>query len=71
MKENSSLKTKILAGVALVSAVASSALADVSMGSDGSVTGSLSTSTFMGIAGLVITACAVMWAAKKGIALIR
>lgn len=71
MKENSSLKTKILAGVALVSAVASSASADVSMGADGAVTGSLSTSTFMGIAGLVITACAVMWAAKKGIALIR
>ena len=71
MKENSSLKTKILTGVALVSAVASSASADVSMGADGAVTGSLSTATFMGIAGLVITACAVMWAAKKGIALIR
>ena len=69
MKENSSLKTKILAGVALVSAVASSASA--TMNTDGSVTGSLSTDTFMGIAGLVITACAVMWAAKKGIALIR
>lgn len=71
MKENSSLKTKILAGVALVSAVASSASAAVTMNTDGTVTGSLSTDTFMGIAGLVITACAVMWAAKKGIALIR
>lgn len=71
MKEISSFKTKILAGVALVSAVASSASADVSMSADGVVTGSLSTATFMGIAGLVITACAVMWAAKKGIALIR
>ena len=71
MKEISSFKTKILAGVALVSAVASSASATVTMNADGSVTGSLSTDTFMGIAGLVITACAVMWAAKKGIALIR
>lgn len=71
MKENSSLKTKILAGVALVSAVASSASAAVTMNADGTVTGSLSTDTFMGIASLVITASAVMWAAKRAIALIR
>lgn len=71
MKENSSLKTKILAGVALVSAVASSASAAVTMNADGTVTGSLSTDAFMGIAGLVITASAVMWAAKRAIALIR
>lgn len=71
MKENSSLKTKILAGVALVSAVASSASAAVTMNADGTVTGSLNTDTFMGIASLVITTCAVMWAAKRAIALIR
>ena len=71
MKENSSLKTKILAGVALVSAVASSASAAVTMNADGTVTGSLNTEIFMGIASLVITACAVMWSAKRAIALIR
>lgn len=71
MNKLSNSKAKVLTGVALASAFVSSAFADVTMATDGTVTGSLSTATFMGIAGLVITACAVMWAAKKGIALIR
>lgn len=64
-------KNKLVAGAIVGSVAASSAFADVTLSENGSVTGTLSTATFMGVAGLVITALAVIWAAKKGISLLR
>ena len=51
----SSTKAKVLGGVAAVGAMSSNALAaGITMGADGTVTGDLNITPFMGVAGAVI-----------------
>ncbi|WXG20238.1 hypothetical protein VBZ67_07035 [Campylobacter concisus] len=66
MKFLASAKSKVLAGVAAVSALSSNALAaGITMASDGTVTGDLNIAPFMGVAGAVIVVLAAIFAVKK------
>ena len=72
MKFLTSAKSKVLAGVAAVSALSSNALAaGITMASDGTVTGDLNVGPFMSIAGAIIGVLAVVFAVKKGFSLLR
>jgi len=72
MKFLASAKSKVLAGVAAVSALSSNALAaGITMGADGTVTGDLNIAPFMGVAGAVIVVLAAIFAVKKGLSLLR
>ncbi|MEH1010561.1 hypothetical protein QM027_06850 [Campylobacter concisus] len=72
MKFLASAKSKVLAGVAAVSALSSNALAaGITMASDGTVTGDLNIAPFMGVAGAVIVVLAAIFAVKKGLSLLR
>lgn len=66
MKFLASAKSKVLAGVAAVSALSSNALA-----ADGTVTGDLNVGPFMSIAGAVLVAYGVFFAVKKGLGLLK
>lgn len=68
----SSIKAKIIAFVALGSVAATNAAAAVTVSStDGSVSGSLELGPFFSMFALVIVAAAAIWAAKRGLALLR
>ena len=68
----SSTKSKVVAGVAALTALTSNVFAaGITMGADGSVTGDLSVAPFMGVAGAVLVALGAIFAAKKGLSLIR
>lgn len=72
MKFLASAKSKVLAGVAAVSALSSNALAaGITMASDGTVSGDLNIAPFMGVAGAVVVVLAVIFAVKKGLSLLR
>jgi hypothetical protein len=72
MKFLTSAKSKVLAGVAAVSALSSNALAaGITMASDGTVSGDLNIAPFMGVAGAVIVVLAAIFAVKKGLSLLR
>ncbi|WP_148784207.1 hypothetical protein [Campylobacter concisus] len=72
MKFLASAKSKVLAGVAAVSALSSNALAaGITMASDGTVSGDLNIAPFMGVAGAVIVVLAAIFAVKKGLSLLR
>lgn len=72
MKFLASAKSKVLAGVAAVSALSSNALASgITMASDGTVSGDLNIAPFMGVAGAVIVVLAAIFAVKKGLSLLR
>lgn len=72
MKFLASAKSKVLAGVAAVSALSSNALAaGITMGADGTVTGDLNIAPFMGVAGAVIVVLAAIFAVKKGLSLLK
>ena len=72
MKFLASAKSKVLAGVAAVSALSSNALAaGITMASDGTVSGDLNIAPFMGVAGAVIVVLAAIFAVKKGLFLLR
>ena len=72
MKFLASAKSKVLAGVAAVSALSSNALAaGITMASDGTVSGDLHIPPFMGVAGAVIVVLAAIFAVKKGLSLLR
>jgi hypothetical protein len=68
----SSIKAKILAFVGLGAVAATNAAAAVTVSStDGSVSGSLELGPFFSMFALVIVAAAAIWAAKRGLALLR
>ena len=68
----SSIKAKILAFVGLEAVAATNAAAAVTVSStDGSVSGSLELGPFFSMFALVIVAAAAIWAAKRGLALLR
>ena len=68
----SSIKAKILAFVCLGAVAATNAAAAVTVSStDGSVSGSLELGPFFSMFALVIVAAAAIWAAKRGLALLR
>lgn len=68
----SSTKSKVVAGVAALTALTSNVFAaGISLGSDGTVTGDLSVAPFMGVASAVIVALAAIFAVKKGLGLLR
>ena len=68
----SSIKAKILAVVCLGAVAATNAAAAVTVSStDGSVSGSLELGPFFSMFALVIVAAAAIWAAKRGLALLR
>lgn len=46
-------------------------MADVTIGADGAVSGSLDKGTFMGIAGVVVTLLGVIFGVKRGLSLLR
>ena len=72
MKFLASAKSKVLAGVAAVSALSSNVLAaGITMGADGTVTGDLNIAPFMGVAGAVIVVLAAIFAVKKGLSLLK
>ena len=72
MKFLASAKSKVLAGVAAVSALSSNALAaGITMASDGTVTGDLNVGPFMSIAGAVLVTYGVFFAVKKGLGLLK
>ena len=74
MKLFSSIKAKMIAfvAVALCSVAATNAAAAVTVSStDGSVSGSLELGPFFSMFALVIVAAAAIWAAKRGLALLR
>lgn len=72
MKFLASAKSKVLAGVAAVSALSSNALAaGITMASDGTVSGDLNIAPFMGVAGAVIVVLAAIFAVKKGLSLLK
>ena len=64
-------KTKLLALGAAVLGSASLANAAVTVGQDGTITGSLNVAPFMTGAGAVVVALGAMWAIKKVISLLR
>lgn len=45
--------------------------ADVAIGADGSVTGSIDPKTFMGLAGVVVALLGVIYGVKKGLSLLK
>ena len=68
----SSAKSKVLASVAVVSALSINALAaGMTMAADGTVSGTPDIGPFMGIAGAIIGVLAVVFAVKKGFSLLR
>lgn len=68
----SSTKSKVVAGVAALTALTSNVFAaGITMGADGAVTGDLSVAPFMGVAGAVLVALGAIFAVKKGLSLIR
>ena len=74
MKFLASAKSKVLAGVAAVSALSSNALAaGMTMAADGTVSGTPDIGPFMGIAGAIIGVLAygVFFAVKKGLGLLK
>ena len=65
-------KTKLLAlGAAVLGSASLANAADLAIGSDGTITGSLNVAPFMTGAGVIIVALAAMWAIKKVISLLR
>ena len=65
-------KTKLLAlGAAVLGSASLANAADLAIGSDGTITGSLNVAPFMSGAGVVIVALGAMWAIKKVISLLR
>ena len=68
----SSTKAKVSGGVAAVGAMSSNALAaGITMGADGTVTGDLNITPFMGVSGAVIVVLAAIFAVKKGLSLLK
>ena len=45
--------------------------ADVAIGADGSVTGSIDPKTFMGLAGVVVALLGVIYGVKRGLSLLK
>ncbi|WP_298082942.1 hypothetical protein [uncultured Campylobacter sp.] len=71
LEKLSAFKSKAVVAVSIVSLSAVSAMADVTIGADGAVSGSLDKGTFMGIAGVVVTLLGVIFGVKRGLALLR
>lgn len=71
MKFLASAKSKVLAGVAAVSALSSNALAaDLTMASDGTITGNINLAPFTTMAIAVVTFVAVVYAIRAGLRLL-
>lgn len=71
MKFLASAKSKVLAGVAAVSALSSNALAaGITMAADGTVTGDINPAPFTSMAIAVVTFVALVYAIKAGIRLL-
>ena len=65
-------KTKLLAlGAAVLGSASLANAADLAIGQDGTITGSLNVAPFMTGAGAVVIALGAMWAMKKVISLLR
>lgn len=65
-------KTKLLAlGAAVLGSASLANAADLAIGQDGAISGSLDVAPFMSGAGVVIVALGAMWAIKKVISLLR
>ena len=71
LEKLSAFKSKAVVAVSIVSLSAVSAMADVTIGADGAVSGSLDKGTFMGIAGVVVTLLGVIFGVKRGLSLLR
>ena len=71
LEKLSAFKSKAVVAVSIVSVSAVSAMADVTIGADGAVSGSLDKGTFMGIAGVVVTLLGVIFGVKRGLSLLR
>ena len=68
----STVKGKVATAVAVCSICAmNAAAADVAIGADGAVTGSIDPKTFMGLAGVVVALLGVIYGVKRGLSLLK
>lgn len=67
----STLKAKVLAALSLGAIAATNAAAEITMSSQGVVSGNLELGTFYGLAVAVCVALAAIWAVKAGLRLIK
>lgn len=71
LEKLSAFKSKAFVAASVIGFSAVSAMADVTIGADGAVSGSLDKGTFMGIAGVVVTLLGVIFGVKRGLSLLR
>ena len=71
LEKLSAFKSKVVVAAGVLGFSAVSAMADVTIGADGAVSGSLDKGTFMGIAGVVVTLLGVIFGVKRGLSLLR
>ncbi len=71
LEKLSAFKSKAFVAASILGLSAVSAMADVTIAADGTVSGSLDKGTFMGIAGIVATLLGVIFGVRRGLSLLR